>query len=96
MVVKGTIKAVKPYGLLMQIQQVCEHIDGSLSHFTADFVRIHELDIRVALLLFKRQCDIIDDMLIPCLLHCRPCATLLTSQKNILLISLWKCPMLTM
>ncbi len=47
MVVKGTVRSIKPYGLLIQVEQVCEHLDGSMPRFTAEFNRIHELDLKV-------------------------------------------------
>lgn len=46
MVVKGTVRSIKPYGLLIQVEQVCEHLDGSMPRFTAEFNRIHELDLK--------------------------------------------------
>lgn len=54
MVVKGTIRAVKPYGVLVQIQEVCDHIEGNLSHLSVEFKRIDELDVRVQIQLFMK------------------------------------------
>ncbi len=41
------VKIIKPYGLILQLQQVCGCIDGSMAHYTTDFNRLHELDIKV-------------------------------------------------
>jgi len=49
MVVKCTVISIKPYGLLVQIEEVCQRIDGSVPHATANFNRIHELGLRVCM-----------------------------------------------
>jgi ribosomal protein S1 len=77
MVVKGTVRSIKPYGLLIQVEQVCEHLDGSMPRFTAEFNRIHELDLKVAPTIRAKTKRGRKSMssLGPACLYRRPCAT---------------------